>query len=220
MTSLRFSIFRALLRHQKLYNNILLPVFGTLHPYGVRHVFRYHTALFPYVLSSSDGKLLKLEESIQKAALNNEGPSLAITALNWLSWMENRLAHLPTKSIHHANYRFIPGEIAQICGSGERVVIALRFPVYMTSDTNMNTGVSGTFDLPWYLVIPSFSQDLPQTKEQLVPEVFLRKVRQPVSVGYNPRLPVYFEGYDMKKGVYVPRKSINGMEKISTRICI
>ncbi|KAH9582338.1 hypothetical protein LSM04_006226 [Trypanosoma melophagium] len=220
MTSLRFSIFRAILRHQKLYNNILLPVFGTLHPYGLQRVFRLHPSLFPYVLRSGDGKLFKLEESIQNAALNSEGLPLAITALNWLSWMENRLAHLPTKCIHHANYRYNLGEIAQICGSGERVVVALRFPVFMTNEVNMNNEVCGTFDLPWYLVIPSFSQNLPGATEKLVPEVFLRKVRQPVSVGYNPRLPVYFEGYDMKKGVYVPQKSIREMEKFPKRISV
>ncbi|KEG11800.1 hypothetical protein DQ04_02271100 [Trypanosoma grayi] len=220
MPSLHYTLVRAILRHKKLYNEVLLPYFATLHPYGVRHVVRHYQCLFPYVLDPSGGNLLKLEESIQKAVHSGEKASLAFDALNWLSWMERRCASVSTDVLHNADYRFVVGEICEVAGTRERAVIAVRFPVFLTEDKNPKAGNFEWLDMPWYIVLPPYNGQNRKNGEKLIPELLLRKVQHPASVGYNPRLPVFFEGYDMNKSLYVPRKSIGEAETMTTQVYV
>ncbi|RNF00479.1 uncharacterized protein Tco025E_08989 [Trypanosoma conorhini] len=208
MTTLYYSLCRALLRHKFLYNDVLIPIFGTLHPYGLKQILLKYQCLFPYVVDPSDGNLLRLEQSIQKAVSSGEHPSLAFTALEWLSFLDRRLSYLTTDALHNANYRFSLGEIAQVNGSHDRVVIAIRFPVLMTEMSADETDMLGAIDKPWYLVLTPYPESRQRTCELIVPESVLRSVRNPFAVGYHPRLPVFFEGYDMKRGIYLPRKPL------------
>lgn len=136
--------------------------------------------------------------------------SVILEGLKWLDNAQRRLENSRLGTFLHKNYEFEIGDVVYQKQLGQVGVVADRLPVCFESDEWVEEQLESTQEVrlkhPWYLILVASHRDLPVDMTRYGSALSHTRASTKMSIGFHSLLPVYFEGYDAKRGVYIPRK--------------
>lgn len=141
-----------------------------------------------------------------------------LEGLKWISTAERRFSFTRHRNFMHENYKFNVGDVVYQHNLGQVGVVADRIPACFESDDWIRDQLSSTTDIrlkyPWYLILVASHNDLPVDMTRYGSELTHVRPQTKMSIGFHSLLPVYFEGYDEQKGVYIPRSDPLSFSKV------
>ena len=139
------------------------------------------------------------------------GNSVGLAALTWLHNARVRAAASKNATLVHNNYKFDVGQVVVHSTLGQLGVVADRLPVCFESnewiDSQLGSRTDPRMSEPWYLILVARheSSRAPATLTRYGSELSHEPLNEKSSIGVHPLLPVFFTGFDVATGRYIPR---------------
>lgn len=148
--------------------------------------------------------------AVAEGPIVGDDTSVILEGLKWLDNAQRRLENSRLGTFLHKNYEFEIGDVVYQKQLGQVGVVADRLPVCFESDEWVQEQLESAQEVrlkhPWYLILVASHRDLPVDMTRYGSALSHTRATTKMSIGFHSLLPVYFEGYDAKRGVYIPRK--------------
>lgn len=207
-------LIREILRHKTFYGAQCVPFLQAQNPHTIASCLGLSPSLARLVMPSSKRPVPSITDAIRAAPslLGTKNTlQLGMEALQWLRFVQKRLAVTEHKSLVNVKYAFRVGDIVRHGALGQIGVVAAQLPVCFASDEWLMQNLGSTADLrlehPWYLILVSNHTGLPRDFSRYGSELTHEKLTFPTSIGMNRNLPLFFSGFDAKKGRYIRRNN-------------
>eukprot|EP00744_Colponema_vietnamica_P004940 GILI01007307.1.p1 GENE.GILI01007307.1~~GILI01007307.1.p1 ORF type:complete len:323 (-),score=31.81 GILI01007307.1:269-1237(-) len=145
-----------------------------------------------------------------KEPVVGDDTQVVMEGLKWLDNAQRRLENSRFGTFLHKNYEFEIGDVVYQKQLGQVGVVADRLPVCFENDEWVEEQLESSQEVrlkhPWYLILVASHRDLPVDMTRYGSALSHTRSTTKMSIGFHSLLPVYFEGYDAKRGVYIPRK--------------